>query len=101
MVSVPDVAPELHAGRTPPDLVLRGHYHQFAMAVRQRIHHRFYESRAIICPSYAFTDAYARKSAQSPSRVTIGMVAIEINDGMHKVHDFRRTYDLRTEEVIS
>ncbi len=91
---------ELDAGRTPPDIVLRGHYHQFAMAVRQRINTLVYESRAIICPSYAFTDAYARKSAQSPSRITIGMVAIEINDGMHKVHDFRRTYDLRTEEVI-
>lgn len=93
---------ELLAGREPPQVILRGHYHQFATRVVSVIlATRTIETRAAILPSYCMIDDYARKVARSPSQVVIGMLAYEIIDGrLVAQHELRRTIDFRTMEVI-
>lgn len=93
---------DLDAGKLPPDLVLRAHKHRFATAVRHRAtSNALFESRAVICPSYSFTGDFAQKSNQSPTKLELGMVAVEIYDGgVYKLHNFWRYYDLRNEVVL-
>lgn len=93
---------EILAGRRPPDVVLRGHYHQWATrVVVVSTPAADFETRAAIVPSYCLVDDYARKIGRSPSSVTIGMVAYEIVDGrLVAQHAFRRTIDFRTQEVL-
>jgi hypothetical protein len=91
----------------PPDVVLRGHYHTH---IRRIIcldrNGDEYTTHARICPSYCFIDDYATQAAQSPTYVTIGMLAVEIIPGPpgHKphfeFHRFMRTIDFRTVEEM-
>jgi hypothetical protein len=49
----------------------------------------------------AYINAYAVMATQSISRLSIGMVALEIINGkLHKVHPFVHWIDLRTLEVV-
>ena len=93
---------ELDAGRNPPDLVLRHHFHQYVRRwSTKRTHLGTSETLSIICPSYCFTNDYARKVAKSPPRITIGQLAFELLDGkLYDTHEFMRTYDLRVRETV-
>lgn len=93
---------ELDAGRRPPDLVIRHHFHQYVRRWSTKITHRgTFETLAVICPSYCFTNDYARKVAKSPSRITIGQLAYELLDGkLYYTHELLRTYDLRVKEIV-
>lgn len=93
---------ELDAGRNPPDLVLRYHFHQYVRRwSTKRAHSKTHETLATICPSYCFTNDYARKVAKSPPRITIGQLAFELLDGkLYDTHEFLRTYDLRVKETV-
>ncbi len=93
---------ELDAGRRPPDLVIRHHFHQYVRRwSTKRTHLGTHETLAVICPSYCFTNDYARKVAKSPPRITIGQLAYELLDGkLYDTHEFMRTYDLRVKQVV-
>lgn len=93
---------ELENGRTPPHFLARGHYHSLAYeVVTRRAHGQTFQTHACILPSYCFIGDHARKAAQSPRYITIGLVAVEIVGGqIHKVHDFTRTLDTVRREVL-
>ena len=87
----------------PPDVMLRGHYHQLVTEwVTRRNRERAWEMFAGICPSYCMIDDYARKVAKSPDKVTVGMLVLEIIGGrLLQVHEFKRTIDFRTKVVLA
>lgn len=89
-------------GKEPPALLLRGHYHQYVTEiVTRRARGRTWRTQAVILPSYSFIDDYARKVAKSPEKVTIGMVAFEIEGGKaSEPYEFMRTVDFVTKEVL-
>ena len=93
---------EIVAGKKPPRLVVRGHYHEDIeeMLIVKANGNRF-KSTLIITPSFTFIDEYARKVARSPSRITHGMIMIEIVDGeILRSVPMTKTLDIRTHEVI-
>ena len=93
---------EIAAGNNPPDVVWRGHYHEYIrewLEVRGNGHR--YASWLMIIPSMSMVDAYARQAARSPSRVSNGMVALEIINGkIHDIHPFIKSMDIRTREEL-
>lgn len=93
----------LKEGEAPPDVVLRGHYHQLASeTVTRRARGRRWETLAVILPSYCGIDDYARKVAKSPDHLTVGLVAFEIIDGrLVEMHEFVRKVDYRTRMVLT
>lgn len=93
---------ELDAGRNPPDLVLRHHFHQYVRRWSTKMTHLgTTETLSVICPSYCFTNDYARKVAKSPPRITIGQLAFELLDGkLYDTHEFLRTYDMRVKQTV-
>ena len=98
----PAIAPmmmsEMMSGGKPPQLVLRGHYHQF---VREELWMADYHSTLVVTPAFAMLGDHAIQAVRSPSRVTNGMVAFEIIDGeVLQMYDFVRSIDVRTREVL-
>lgn len=89
-------------GEDPPDVMLRGHYHQYVPeTVTRRARGKTWRTQAVICPSYCLIDDYARKVAKSPERATIGMIAFVIEDGrVSAPYEFMRTTDFTTKEVL-
>jgi hypothetical protein len=88
----------LSSGEAPPDLIARGHYHQFTTEiVTRRALGKTWRTWALICPAWCLVDDYARKVVKSPWRASIGMVALEVIDGrIVELHEFMRTIDYRT-----
>jgi len=85
-------------GKTPPQAVLRAHYHQW-LSVTTSMADK--ESRLFISPSYCLLGDYAHQAARSPDSVGVGMFALEIVDGkLREVHKFIRTLDIRTKESL-
>lgn len=89
-------------GGPVPDVVLRGHKHEFTRTwATYQVASKYWECLGIITPPMAYINAYAVMATQSISRLSIGMVALEIINGkLHKVHPFVHWIDLRTMEVI-
>lgn len=89
-------------GKDPPDVLLRGHYHQYVSeVVTRRARGKTWRTQAVILPSYSFIDDYARKVAKSPEKITVGMVAFEIANGKASLpHELMRTLDYVTKEVL-
>ena len=92
----------LAEGLEPPDLLLRGHYHQLVTeVVTRRARGRAWRTQAVLLPSYSFIDDYARKVAKSPERITVGMVAFVLESGRaSEPYEFTRTLDYTTKEVL-
>jgi hypothetical protein len=89
---------EMMGGGKPPQLVLRGHYHQF---VREELRMADYHSTLVVTPAFAMLGDHAIQAVRSPSRVVNGMVAFEIIDGeVLQMYDFVRSIDVRTREVL-
>lgn len=90
---------DISAGHTPPHVVVRGHYHTYTSEVVTEGGH---ETRGIILPSWVWLNEHARKAAQSPSRISFGMVACEIASGelSGRPKPFLHTVDFRTREII-
>ena len=93
---------EITAGKKPPRLVLRGHYHEeIEETLIIKSNGNRYKSTLVLTPSFTFIDEYARKAARSPSRITHGMVMIEIVDGeILRTVPLTRTIDIRTKETL-
>lgn len=93
---------EIDLGNTPPDLVLRSHFHEY---VEEYIVKMFmgtrYKVQGNIIPSYCGIDDHARKITKSKHILHHGMVCYEVIDG--KILDtvpMFETIDIRTREVI-
>jgi hypothetical protein len=93
---------KLLAHKEPPHLIARGHFHHFITRVSTVQANGFtHEARVTLCPSYCMTDDHARKVGRSPDSIVIGLIALEIIDGaLVKQHEFRRTIDFGTREVL-
>lgn len=93
---------EIMEGRTPPNLILRGHYHVYHREFLEiKANGNVYESWAILLPGFTFKDDYTRRATKSEFKQTIGMVAFEIIDGhLYKTHPLTQTVDVRTVENL-
>lgn len=93
---------EFSAGRVPPRLIFRGHYHRYIQeTLTIQFGGKFHTSTLIITPSFTFPNGYTRQVARSPSRVTHGMVVAEIVDGkLLGVVPMLNTLDIRTKEIL-
>jgi hypothetical protein len=91
----------LMAGKQPPDLVLRAHYHEWVCeTVHISVADKDYFSTLIVTPSYMMITDYARYSGKSPDTITNGLVLIEIVDGMRRIMRLTKTLDIRTKEEL-
>ncbi len=87
---------EITAGRIPPGLVLRAHYH---IPADETVTVGRYTSRIILSPSFTVLGDYAVMRSQSTPEVTNGMIAIEVVDGrVGEVREWTNTIDVRTRE---
>ena len=89
---------ELANGDQPPDLVLRGHYHE---RVKELVILGNYETWIFIAPSLCMPDAYTRQVTRSIYRIRNGVTAFELVDGrLVDIHAYHRMVDIRTREII-
>lgn len=85
-------------GRIPPNLVIRGHYHQYR---REWLELNGYESWIMILPGFTFKDDYTRRATRSQYEQTVGMITLEIVNGkLYDTHKLFKTVDIRTHEVL-
>jgi hypothetical protein len=85
---------EILAGRKPPRLVLRAHYHN---PVHEYLEMRGYQADLFVLPSWSLLDDYAMKATQSANEVTNGITLFEIING-ELVRDERIYYKLDVRE---
>lgn len=85
-----------------PNIVLRAHKHEFTRGIGfYQGGGKYYELPGIITPPFCFIGDHAQKTENSPSRMNMGMIAIEVINGQfHKLHPFVCSLDLRTLEFI-
>jgi len=82
----------------PPDIVLRSHFHEYS---RERVMIGGYETEMIVTPPMSYITYYARQATKSRSRISIGMVLIEIIDGrVGRIIPFQEKLDVRTKIKI-
>ena len=93
---------DLDAGSTPPNVVLRGHTHTFTWRpVGLQAGGKAHKLDAFITPPYCFIGSHARKVTQSTSRMSVGLLALELVNGrLLDFHPFTHTVDLRNREVL-
>jgi hypothetical protein len=91
---------EITAGKVPPRLYYRAHYHQeVEETLIVKGNGSRYKSTLIITPSMAFIDNHARQSVRSPSRICHGISVAEIVDGeLLRNIPLSRTIDIRSRE---
>jgi len=93
---------ELQNGERPPDVVLRGHYHDRTFeTVHIHTKKETYKTFGAVCPGYAiFSDDYTLKVTKAKTYMTSGMIVFEIIDGrIVEIHDKTVTYDVRRRET--
>jgi len=93
---------ELSLGKSPANLVLRGHYHD---PVKEYLSIDWngseYESWLYILPSMSFPNDFAVKATKSQYIVTTGIVIFEIiNSKLFKTYKFATRLDIRTKEIF-
>jgi len=95
---------EIIAGRMPPRVVVRSHFHDFAhewVEVRGQSPDACWEADILVTPAYAMMTHYATQATRSAYLQAAGLVALEIVDGeLAGIHPFWRRMDLRTEERL-
>lgn len=97
------VQDEIDLGNTPPDLILRGHFHEYIEEYWVKM---FMNKRHItqmnILPSYCGIDDYARQVTKSKYILQHGMVCYEIvNNKILDTYPFMNTIDIRTRETLA
>lgn len=93
---------EIMDGRTPPHMVIRGHYHVYRKEFLEiAANGQSYEGWAIVMPGFTFKDDYTRRATRSEYKQSVGLIAFEILDGyMYRSHKFIKTIDIRTKEIL-
>ncbi len=92
----------LTAGEKTPDVVLRGHFHEYTRGWGwYQVGGDYYQCHGIITPGLCWIGNYATMATKSKSRFSCGMIALEIINGkLHDVYPFVHWIDLRTHEVV-
>lgn len=91
------------AGREPPKLVIRSHYHEYIEEMLTiKANGRFYTSYLVVTPSMQMMSDFARQATRSADHVTNGMVVFEIVEGhlQWPPHRLMRSFDIRTKEDL-
>lgn len=89
---------ERAAGKRPPNLVLRAHYHTPLVEIVDAGSHFM---TGVILPSFSYLTNHARKAARSVHRITHGTFAFRIKGGrLLDLYRWTKTLDIRTKEVI-
>jgi len=93
---------DVTAGEQPPDVVLRGHFHEYTRGWGwYQVGDRYWQCHGIITPGLCWIGTYATMATKSKSRFSCGMVALEIINGrLHDVHPYVHWIDLRTLEIV-
>ena len=93
---------ELMAGRVPPRLVIRGHFHQYVKeTISSLINDSEVQSTIVVCPPLCTLDDYARMAVKSPHIISLGGLFFETIDGrLTDVNVAVKRLDVRTKEVI-
>jgi hypothetical protein len=90
-------------GRVPPQLVLRGHYHQ-VVEVFNRMNGadgNTYRSWLWVLPSLCGLNSFALQKTGSEYEITNGIVAFEVIDGkIREAFEFTKTFDVRERDLI-
>lgn len=93
---------DLLAGKEPPALYIRGHYHEEVWeTVRIKTNGKWHISTIAVIPSMCGLGVYGRKATRSAPKISNGMVVIKHENG--KVLDVEwltKTIDLRTKETL-
>jgi hypothetical protein len=89
---------EVVRGGEPPALVVRAHYHDYA---RETVRVGQWCTEAVVLPAYAGLTPYAQQATRSISRITCGLVAVEIEDGrLREVRALVHSKDIRAQVVL-
>lgn len=93
---------DLLAGKEPPMLFIRGHYHAKVWeTLRMTTNGGWHTSHLIVVPSMCGMGVYARQATRSGHRISNGMVIIEHDQGRIIDIDWKvKTLDIRTKEVL-
>ena len=93
---------EVFAGRTPPDVVLRAHFHTY---VKEFLSTTFqgneYDSWLYVIPPLCVPGDYAIKVIKSVYSIGVGLLAFEVVDGqIRETYKFTQNFDARVKEKI-
>jgi len=93
---------EILAGNIPPELFLRGHFHEYIREILELQHgQKWYESMLVVVPSLCGIGDFARQITKSVYQITNGIIVFEIINGkIHETFKFTETLDTRTKEVL-
>jgi hypothetical protein len=93
---------EVAVGNEPPDIVLRGHYHNFIWeTIRRGTNGSMKEHHIFVLPSYCGMGEHGRQATKSKCILSNGLVVFEVDNGkLIKVHPIIHTTDLRRKESL-
>jgi len=93
---------DVKEGEIPPNLVLRGHYHEYVKEFNWiRMNGMEYESWLYILPSLCFPGEYTAQATSNKAWVEHGMIALEIINGkIGTSHKFSQMFDTRYKEKL-
>lgn len=93
---------EWKAGRYPPHLVLRGHYHTWVWeTVRESLRGRVCRFDAVVLPSWCGLGEHGMKSTKSQNVIVNGLALLEIVDGqLRNIYPLNESIDIRTKETL-
>ena len=91
---------ELVDGEIPPIVYARAHFHEFVHKT-ERVRQKGVdvESHLVVSPSYCGLDDWSRGSTRAKRKIDLGLVALEFDEGLKKVHPFYEELDVRTKET--
>jgi len=89
---------EIVAGRKPPDVIVRGHYHE---PIVERVPVGEYECTVIVLPAYCGLSDHGHQATRSAHEIHNGIVVLRVcGSKVLDVTRFCRSVDLRTKEVL-
>jgi len=93
---------EILAGNIPPELFLRGHFHEYIREILEIQQGKdWYESMLVVVPSLCGIGDYARQITKSVYQITNGIIVFEIINGqIYQTYKFIETIDTRTKEAL-
>ena len=93
---------EFFAGRTPPNVVLRAHFHSYVKElVTMTFQGKDYESWIYVLPPLCIPGDFTIQVIKSVYSVQIGLLAFEVIDGqISKSYKFTQSFDTRAKETL-
>lgn len=89
---------EIGRGRTPPDWVIRSHYHGFMPA--ERVHAAGHTSEIVLTPCFCGMSDHGRQATRSAFIQTHGLIVFAIEEGRCAMEAMIESLDLRERETL-